>query len=101
MFLRTKNKALLFPEDDLPQIPVSAEILMQLDAEDLNNLILELPIGYRSVFNLYVVEGYDHKEIASMLNISENTSRSQLMKAKAKLKNMIEQQQMNYENSRR
>jgi RNA polymerase sigma factor (sigma-70 family) len=101
MFLRKKHKALLFPEESLPQVPINAEILMQLDAEALNSLILQLPMGYRTVFNLYVVEGYDHREIASMLNINENTSRSQLMKAKSKLKAMVEQKTMSYENAGR
>ena len=99
MFLRKKHKALLFPEENLPQVPVNAAILMQLDAEALNSLILQLPMGYRTVFNLYVVEGYDHKEIAAMLNINENTSRSQLMKAKGKLKAMVEQKNISYEMS--
>jgi RNA polymerase sigma-70 factor (ECF subfamily) len=74
---------------------------MQFDAAALNGLIMQLPLGYRTVFNLYVVEGYDHREIATLLNINENTSRSQLMKAKNKLKTMVEQTTMNYENTGR
>lgn len=101
MFLRKKHKALLFAEEDLPQVSVNAEVLVLLDAEALNSLVLQLPMGYRTVFNLYVVEGYDHREIATMLNINENTSRSQLMKAKGKLKAMIEQTNMSYENAGR
>jgi RNA polymerase sigma factor (sigma-70 family) len=45
-------------------------------------LINELPIGYRTVFNLYAIEGYGHKEIADMLQINENTSKSQLSRAR-------------------
>lgn len=48
-----------------------------------------LPAGYRTVFNLYVLEGYSHKEIAEILEISENTSKSQLSKARRYLKNLL------------
>ncbi|MDQ2656206.1 MAG: RNA polymerase sigma factor [Bacteroidota bacterium] len=66
------------------------------ESEDLYNMIVALPPGYRTVFNLFVVEGYDHREIAEMLGISENTSRSQLFKAKQLLKRKIEQEGMRY-----
>jgi RNA polymerase sigma-70 factor (ECF subfamily) len=46
--------------------------------------------GYRTVFNLYVVEGYSHKEVAEMLNISEGTSKSQLARARYLLMEMVE-----------
>lgn len=51
--------------------------------------IQELPVGYRTVFNLYVFEGYSHQQIAQILQISENTSKSQLSKARRHLKNKI------------
>lgn len=60
-----------------------------LNSDELMVLIQELPNGYRTVFNLYVFEGYAHKEIAEMLEISENTSKSQLSKARKYLKNKI------------
>ncbi len=63
-----------------------------LDALSLNELldvIKSLPDGYRLVFNLYVVEGYKHKEIAEILGISESTSKSQLMKARKALKKIL------------
>jgi RNA polymerase sigma-70 factor (ECF subfamily) len=59
------------------------------EAEDLLKILQSLPSGYQTVFNLYAVEGYKHKEIAKMLNISENTSKSQLRKAKAMLQKII------------
>lgn len=62
-----------------------------LNAEALTKLIQELPVGYRTVFNLYVIEGYAHREIAELLDINENTSKSQLSKAKATLRRMLEQ----------
>jgi len=60
-----------------------------LAAEDLIAIINSLPLGYKSVFNLYEIEGYSHKEIGDLLHISESTSRSQLAKAKKLLKRSI------------
>ena len=57
-----------------------------LEAEDLMNMVRELPTGYRTVFNMYAIEGYSHKEIAEQLGVSENTSKSQLSRARALLK---------------
>ncbi len=57
-----------------------------LEAEDLMNMIQSLPVGYRTVFNMYAIEGYSHKEIAKELGVSENTSKSQLSRARAILK---------------
>lgn len=65
------------------------EIIEALTQKEIFNLILLLPTGYRTVFNLYVIEGYNHKEIAIMLNISEGTSKSQLSKARSVLQKMI------------
>ena len=65
-------------------------ILESLQAEDLLKMVQELPIGYRTVFNLYAIEGYSHKEIAEQLDISENTSKSQYSRAKTQLREMIE-----------
>lgn len=61
----------------------------QLEAKELHQTIRSLPAGYRSVFNLYAVEGYTHKEIADMLHISEGTSKSQYARAKAWLQERI------------
>ena len=57
--------------------------LPDLSAEELLLLIQKLPPGYRAVFNLYVIENFEHREIAGMLGISEGTSKSQLSRAKA------------------
>jgi RNA polymerase sigma factor (sigma-70 family) len=56
-----------------------------LETEDLLNIIQELPAGYRIVFNMYAIDGYSHKEIAEQLGISENTSKSQLSRARVYL----------------
>ena len=53
-----------------------------LEASDLLNIIMELPPKYRMVFNLFAIEGYSHKEIGSMMNISEGTSKSNLSRAR-------------------
>jgi RNA polymerase sigma-70 factor (ECF subfamily) len=62
-----------------------------LDKSVILQMICELPVGYRTVFNLYVFEEYGHKEIAATLGISENTSKSQLSKARAMLRKKITQ----------
>lgn len=60
-----------------------------LEAEDLINMIQELPAGYRLVFNMYAIDGYSHKEIAEQLGISENTSKSQLSRARVYLQKLL------------
>lgn len=57
-----------------------------LETEDLMAMVRGLPDGYRAVFNLYAIEGYSHQEIAQQLGISENTSKSQLSRARALLR---------------
>jgi RNA polymerase sigma factor (sigma-70 family) len=69
--------------DDAPQ---TNELVENLDAEEIIQVVKTLPDGYRQVFNLYVIEGYNHQEIGSMLGIAEGTSKSQLHKARELLK---------------
>lgn len=64
-------------------------VLDELAEKDILGLVQELSPGYRTVFNMYVVEGYTHKEIADMLGISEGTSKSQLSRAKVILQDMV------------
>jgi len=64
-------------------------VLDKMAAKDILALIKELSPGYRTVFNMYVVEGYTHKEIADMLGISEGTSKSQLSRAKVILQSLV------------
>jgi len=68
----------------------------ETETEYLYQLILSLPDGYRTVFNLFAVEGYDHQEIATMLGITESTSRSQLFKARQLLKRKMDQEGLHY-----
>ena len=92
MFLRKKR--LLTVDTDASELqnlelstPLSIE--HELAAQDILKLLEQLPTGYRTIFNLYVIEGYKHIEIAEMLGISINTSKSQLILAKEKLKKMV------------
>lgn len=64
-------------------------IIEELSKEEVLKHIQTLPDGYRTVFNLYVIEGYSHKDIGQMLNIGESTSRSQLVKARNLLKQKL------------
>ena len=69
----------------------------QFSVEDIQFLIDNLPDGYRMIFNLYAIEGFKHHEIATMLGISEGTSKSQLSHARKMLQNAINKEK-NYEN---
>ncbi len=60
-----------------------------LEAEDLMKMVCKLPLGYRTVFNLYAIEGYSHKEISELLKISESTSKSQLSRARGLLQKQL------------
>jgi RNA polymerase sigma-70 factor (ECF subfamily) len=60
-----------------------------LTVERINRALFELPDGYRVVFSLYMLEGYDHKEIAEILHITEATSKSQFSRAKSKLRELL------------
>jgi RNA polymerase sigma-70 factor (ECF subfamily) len=66
--------------------------LEALQAEDLMKLIAQMPDGYKTVFNLFVVEGYGHKEIADLMGISESTSKTQFLKGKNWLVKRINEQ---------
>jgi len=65
-------------------------VLADMEEKELLALVQQLPTGYRTVFNLYAIDGYDHSEIATLLHISEGTSRSQLAKARMNLREAIE-----------
>ncbi len=74
----------------------SNHVIHQLSAEEILKLVQQLSPAYRTVFNLYVVEGFNHREIAEKLGISEGTSKSNLAKARGKLRKMLKEQ-LNYE----
>jgi RNA polymerase sigma-70 factor (ECF subfamily) len=89
-----RSRTNLYKVDDIDQIPEpDAEPDNQdyagLEAADLLDIIRELPPKYRMVFNLYAIEGYSHKEISEMINISEGTSKSNLSRARAILQRRV------------
>ena len=96
MWLRKKHNFNLTESIDDHAPEADIQPFSTLEAEDIYQFITQLPTGYRTVFNLSVVEGYDHSEIATLLSISEATSRSQLFKAKALLKKMLTQEGYHY-----
>ena len=68
--------------ENLPELAVDPDAISKMSADELMSVIDKLPDGYRTVFNLSVIEGFHHKEIAAMLGIEESSSRSQLTKAR-------------------
>ncbi len=90
MYLRKhKNMSLTQDIDDMHDEPNYDGLGNALGAADLLQLIEELPVGYRTVFNLYAIEGYKHEEIAEMLGISSGTSKSQLNRARKLLQKQL------------
>ena len=91
MYLRKKDA--LKMSDDLENArnltSESTSQIQDVGYKELMKLVTSLPAGFRTVFNLYVIEGYTHKEIAEMLDITEVTSRTQLSRARAWLQNKI------------
>ena len=84
-----QNKQALDIEEAEYLVPIDGTTLSTLGTKELMRLIQALPTGYRTVFNMFAIEGYSHKEIADELHISENTSKSQFRKAKAYLRRSI------------
>jgi len=78
-------------EDVDYKIETNSFILESIMAEDLLTLINKMPSGYRTVFNLFAIEGYSHKEIAEKLSISENTSKSQYSRARTFLQQKLKE----------
>ena len=62
---------------------------IEYDVNSIQKALTSLPVGYRTILNLYLFEGYNHKEIATILNISESTSKSQYSRAKKKLRQLL------------
>ena len=72
------------------QISIEEDAISRLSLKEVTAVIQKLPKGYRTVFNMYMIDGYNHKEIAKALNISEGTSKSQLLRAKRQLKTKLD-----------
>lgn len=87
-----KRKWEMMPENielDVAEAEAQEEYLPELSVESVKHAISQLPDGYRSVLSLYLLEGYDHQEIAEILGITESTSKSQLNRAKNRLREML------------
>ena len=87
---KLRKKTVLDDFDDIAEsaygIGIAPEVINKLNLEELTSVIHKLSPGQKLVFNLYVIDGYTHKEISEMLNISTSTSKTQLMKAKKLLR---------------
>jgi RNA polymerase sigma factor (sigma-70 family) len=82
-FINTRNR--ISYDEDLPEYEmnmISVTDLGIIDVDHVYSIIETMPVGYRMVFNLFALEGYTHKEISEILDIAENTSKSQLRKAR-------------------
>ncbi len=89
-YYRKETKRRASSIDDAIGVPAdNADILSNISAEEIIDLLQHLSPAYRSVFNMYVIEGYSHKELADILEITESTSRSNLVKARNKLKDLL------------
>lgn len=89
-----RRKRYLQPVTEKEENTIEGKYLSVLDnlaEKDIMALIQQLSPGYRTVFNMYVVEGYTHKEIGDLLGISEGTSKSQLSRAKVILQDLVKQ----------
>jgi RNA polymerase sigma-70 factor (ECF subfamily) len=73
------------PLQDMPQEETVDEREIQLKVAEVKKALAELPDGYRTVLTLYLFEGYDHEEIAQILEVKESTARTQYIRAKQKL----------------
>ncbi len=89
-YIKKKNK---FYTEDIKTVydlyDKNQDAISDMSSNELLNLLIQLPDGYRTVFNMYVIEGFSHKEIGQTLKIAESSSRSQLAKAKNMLRDLV------------
>lgn len=97
MFLRKKNIFNMVVETAAEEMALEEDALNYLSAAEIFGLVVQLPVGYRTVFNLYAIEGMTHGEIAALMGISEGTSKSQLSKARSLLQKMLLQKGTDYD----
>lgn len=92
-FIKSKQKEACFQElDEASEVQIPADVVSRMKAGELLELIRGLAPATQAVFNLYVMEGYNHKEIAQLLGISSGTSKWHLSEARRNLQQMIKQQ---------
>lgn len=88
-YLRKSVNFNLYVDDIKTSLQPVTDAATDLEEDDLLQLLTKLPAGCRTVFSLYAIEGYGHKEIADMLQITEGTSKSQLNAARTKMKELV------------
>ena len=94
-FLKLKYKTIQHKElDKAVDVHIDAEAIHKLDVSMLLHLIRQLPPATQAVFNLYIMEGYNHKEIGQLVNISEGTSKWHLSEARKSLQQLIRLQEV-------
>jgi RNA polymerase sigma factor (sigma-70 family) len=97
MFIRQKQDSTISLDESTDnQIVSDFSFYENIDEEEIYALILSLPNGYRTVFNLFAIEGFSHQEIAEKLKISENTSKTQLHKARQILQTALQKRGYDY-----
>jgi len=90
--LKKRRVELVYTDKTYDVLPEEDEVdygKIKFEVDMVMNAVEELPDGYRVIFTLYLIEGYDHKEIAEIMNISESTSKSQFLRAKNKIKEIL------------
>jgi RNA polymerase sigma factor (sigma-70 family) len=91
---RKRSRYFMVEIDSAYELELPAEQLEALGRGEILDLVQALPAGYRTVFNLYAIEGYSHKEIAEMMGISVGTSKSQFSRAKALLREQMQRREV-------
>ena len=92
---KSKNEIKIYFPEKLPEQELTESEFEAIPHEDIIEAIQKLPTGYKEVFNLYIFDGWSHKEISNSLNIAETTSRSQLTRAKKMLKLLLQSKNKN------
>ena len=95
-YKQSMHLSLTTDEQEVKQVAEEEFVLSDFSFEELLQLVRQLAPRYQLVFNLYAIEGYNHREIGEMLGISEGTSKSQYARARVVLKNMLENQEKMY-----
>jgi RNA polymerase sigma factor (sigma-70 family) len=88
-YRKSATEPLMSDIDIAGYVPGHHDIISDMSYDELLGIIQHLPAGYKIVFNMYVIEGFSHKEIAEVLNFSEGTSKSQLAKARVYMQKLI------------
>ena len=94
-FIRSKKSGQHNELIEAEDTHIAAEVISKMKAQELLGLVRKLPPATQAVFNLYAIEGYNHREIGELLNISDGTSKWHLSEAKKALQKMIEKENVN------